>query len=83
MKFLLVIGVMAALAVGIGVLGSRSEPVGNPDVYNRIASLTDCAELQREFDQADANRAISDDPSIQTEYMKAADDRMEEIGCYG
>lgn len=45
--------------------------------------MTDCAALQREFDQAEENRAISNDPSIQTAYMTAADNRMEEVGCYG
>jgi hypothetical protein len=28
---------------------------GNPDVYARILAMTDCAALQNEFDQAEAN----------------------------
>ena len=55
---------------------------GSPDVYARISSLTDCSALQQEFDQAEANRSISRDPSIQTSYMVAADERMREVGCY-
>jgi hypothetical protein len=62
--------------------GCGSEP-GNPDVYARINAMTDCAELQREFDQADANRSLPTDDDIPIAYMKAADERMDEIGCYG
>jgi hypothetical protein len=80
-KFLLVIVVAVAVVVGLAALGSSSEPEGNPDVYSRISSLTDCAELQREFDTADANRKFSDDPEIQTSYMEAAHERMQELGC--
>lgn len=41
----------------------------------RIAGLTDCVALQAEFDQADRNGVV--------EYMKVADKRMKEVGCYG
>jgi hypothetical protein len=47
---------------------------GNPDVYDRLLSMTDCSKLQDEFDIADENKNIG--------YMSAADQRMKEIGCY-
>lgn len=65
---------VACLVLIVTLSGCGSKE-GNPDVYNRIASLTDCSELQREFDIADSNN--------QTDYMKAADERMREVGCYG
>lgn len=69
--------------VAIGLAGCASSQPGSPDVYARINAMTDCVALQHEFDQADENRAISSDPSIQTSYMKAANNRMRELGCYG
>lgn len=83
MKFFLVLAVVVAVVVGLAALSTSSEPEGNPDVYSRISSLNDCAELQREFDTADANRRFSDDSEIQTSYMEAAHERMQELGCYG
>jgi len=72
--------------------GSSSEPTttpslpGEPDVYARIAAETDCAALQDEFDTADAAHERADAGSHAAEvalsYMQAADDRMEEVGCY-
>lgn len=47
---------------------------GNPDVYDRILKMTDCPALQDEFNIAEENTNIG--------YMKAADQRMREIGCY-
>lgn len=47
---------------------------GNPDVYDRLLKLTDCPALQDEFNIAEENTNIG--------YMKAADQRMREIGCY-
>lgn len=61
-------------------------PVGNPAVYERIANTTDCAELQAEFDTAEAAHqraeAGSIDADIAVAYMKAADAQMEKAGCY-
>ena len=57
--------------------GGESRP-GNPDVYERIESETDCAALQEEFDTAEAGP-----PSEwKVPYMEAADARMRELGCY-
>lgn len=52
-------------------------------MYTRIASLTDCAQLQREFDLAEAThqRGGTWGP-IGTAYMQAADTRMRQVGCY-
>ena len=63
-------------------------PPGRAEVYERIAALTDCAALQREFDQAETNgraaraRGDLDLSRISTSYMEAADKRMREAGCY-
>lgn len=61
-------------------------PVGNPAVYERINSLTDCADLQVEFDTAEAAHqraeAGSIDADIAVAYMKAADTQMVKAGCY-
>jgi len=59
---------------------------GNPDVYNRILSMNDCASLQGEFDQAFENSEIQEPGTDQHQwsvgYMTAADDRMKALGCY-
>jgi hypothetical protein len=59
---------------------------GNPDVYARILSSTDCATLQNEFDQAEENLTLQEPGTPEYSwglgYMKASDDRMREIGCY-
>jgi len=74
---------LAPFVAALALAGCGSDDQsGSPDVYARIASLTDCSALQQEFDQAEANRSISRDPSIQTSYMVAADERMREVGCY-
>jgi hypothetical protein len=80
----------AALLAGCGEGGSDGggDRPGSPEVYARIESLTDCRELQREFDVADENHGIQSDEGdltmmrISTSYMKAADERMRALGCY-
>lgn len=88
---------VAAICVFIGVFSLfPSDPQtvdeymnkygGNPDIYNKILSLTDCTLLQEEFDQAYANSQIQSPGTPQhkwsTGYMTAADNRMKEISCY-
>ena len=51
-----------------------------PAVWARIQELTDCDELQRQFDIADANRKADLDRAIQI--MDAVDDRMRTVDCY-
>lgn len=59
---------------------------GNPDVYKRILSLNDCALLQDEFNQAEANTKLQAPGTEQYKwslgYMTAADDRMKALNCY-
>lgn len=50
-------------------------------VVSRIEAETNCPALQREFDNAEANRAINGERAVA--YMKMAEDRMREIGCDG
>jgi len=63
-----------------------SEFGGSPEVYARIQSLSDCAALQSEFDQAEQNLSLQEPGTQQYRwglgYMKASDDRMKEISCY-
>jgi peptidyl-tRNA hydrolase len=61
---------------------------GNPKVYARIEAMTDCGQLQEQFDIAEANqfrdidRGRTDLAEASTAYMQAADERMREVGCY-
>jgi hypothetical protein len=62
-------------------------PPGDQAVYARIAGMTDCAALQKEFDtaatnhDADLKRGTLDLAKISTAYMQAAQDRMRAVGC--
>jgi hypothetical protein len=82
-KALILLTAVAALTA----CGSTTEDrPGDPGVYERIAGLNDCDALQGEFDTADANHQRAEGGSEQaraaTAYMKAADERMREVGCY-
>ena len=74
-----------AVAVLAGC-GSGSDSPGNPAVYDRINSTSDCDALQREFDTAYANHqraeAGSDLALAASGYMDAADERMKDLDCY-
>ena len=73
---------VAAVAAAVLLIGcSSDQPPANSNtnqtsdiVFDRINSLTDCDELQHQFDIADSNN--------QVDYMKAADARMRAVGCY-
>lgn len=60
---------------------------GNPAVYARIEASTSCTELQREFDiamdTAEAREPGDPHRDLSLSYARAADNRMEELGCYG
>lgn len=60
---------------------------GDPAVWARIEGGTDCATLQSEFNTAmdNAERRSPGDPlrDLSMDYAEAADERMEEVGCYG
>jgi hypothetical protein len=82
-KALILLTAVAALTA----CGSTTEDrPGDPGVYERIAASEDCAALQKEFDTASANHdraeAGSDQGGGAPAYMKAADERMGEVGCY-
>lgn len=82
-----IVSMLTALLAGCGNTSSTNDRSGDPDVYARIAALTDCDELQREFDtamdNADARPARDPLGEIAESYGEAADGRMREIGCYG
>jgi hypothetical protein len=58
---------------------------GSRIAIEAILGYTDCATLQRTFEDADANREAfgvgSDRSREQLGRMAAADDRMDELGC--
>jgi hypothetical protein len=64
----------------------QAEYGGSSAVYSRIDRMTDCAALQAEFDTASANNYREEPGSASFQatlgYMRAADNRMEEVGCY-
>lgn len=92
MKLAVVCLVLIFALTGCG--GSSSDPavdnnermIGNSEVYERIASMTSCTELQREFDIAYDNVEAREpgDPlrEISQSYGDAAHNRMQEVGCY-
>jgi hypothetical protein len=69
-----------------GVTFAATGP-GSPEVYKRIAAMTDCAAIQQERDTADANakrdreRGRPDLAEIAASYRSAAEVRMEDFGC--
>lgn len=91
---LCIICIVAAIAIQAAENSSKAKTAkdyvdefgGNPDVYASILAMTDCASLQNKFDQAEENLALQEAGTPQYKwglgYMKAADDRMREIGCY-
>jgi len=90
MVFLVALAVAAAgiiVAVTSAGDGGKSRP-GSPAVYSRIESLTNCSQLQAEFNTAAANYDSRDRQTCRTDlteidrtYMEAADKRMRELGC--
>lgn len=78
-----------AMLAGVVLAGcGRSAKPGNQAVYGRIASMTNCAALQAQFNTASANHDRElhrnlDLAEIDTSYMEAADARMEDLGCGG
>lgn len=82
--------VAAVLAIAVASCGGEEseERPGEPSVYDAIAAETDCQALQESFDRAEATSKREGGTAewswseIGLAYMKAADERMEEIGCY-
>jgi len=88
---------LAALVLSIAILACGSsapkpktayikEYGGSATVYQTILALTDCAELQNQFNTASGNNAREQAGSTNFKatlgYMTAADERMKELGCY-
>lgn len=70
---------------------ANSSPAARPGsaaVYEAIEAETDCAELQTTFDRAWENweqakvRGDTAEREWTRSYMAAADDRMQQVGCY-
>lgn len=51
-----------------------ADPPVSPAVFERIEAMDRCPDLQEEFDVAESHG--------NAEVMRAADDRMREIGCH-
>lgn len=66
---------MAVLLVGCMESPTTTLTNDEQTVINRISRLTDCDELQRQFDIADSRNKVA--------YMEAAHQRMQAVGCYG
>lgn len=66
--------------------GFAEEYGGATNAYERVLTLTDCAELQEEFDTAfersETSEASTDHHKAAVGFMEAADARMSEVGCY-
>jgi len=90
---------LAALVLSIAILACGSsapkpktaddyikEYGGSANVYQTILALTDCAELQNQFNTASGNNAREQAGSTNFKatlgYMTAADERMKELSCY-
>ena len=79
-------GVVLVIILAIVKVASPSRP-GDPSVYTRIDNATDCGQLRREFNTADANhsrdlaRGRADLAEISMSYMEAAQARMGQLGC--
>jgi len=85
----LTVSALVAIAALTGCSSTPSAPAGSADVHNRIKSLTDCTELQKEFDNADAagkrnrDNGNLDLSKASTAYMETAFARQNELKCFG
>ena len=67
---------------------TQEDRPGSPEVYARIDKLTDCNELQKQFDLAEQTSQRPGGPQgatwseIGIAYMNAADERLRKVGCY-
>lgn len=88
-KWIIAAAVVFFLAVGMLINSSEpaeSEKIGSKIVYERIDSITNCKELQQEFNQAmdnaEARQPGDEFRKISIDYATYADNRMRIIGCY-
>ena len=79
---------LACLGPSLATPGDYVEEFGGDiAVYTRILSMTDCTELQREFERADENAKLQE-PGTQKYrasigYRTAADNRLKDVECVG
>ena len=60
---------------------------GDVTIYTHILEMTDCTELQREFERADENSRLQEPGTQEYKasigYRTAAENRMKEVECAG
>ena len=78
--YLYAAGIFAVVVFCLWAVFKPEPPPGEPAVYERIRSLTDCSALQQEFDTAAASHDRGGG-EVATSYMQAAQDRMRQLGC--
>ena len=79
---------LACLGPTLATPGDYVEKFGGDiAVYTRILEMTDCTELQREFERADENIKLQESGTEEYRwsmgYRTAADNRMKEVECEG
>ena len=82
---------LVSLACGAPTLLTPGDYVeefgGDISIYTRILEMTDCTELQREFERADENVKLQESGTQEYRwsigYRTAADNRMKEVECAG
>lgn len=79
---------LACLTPALATPGDYIEEFGGDiTIYTRILEMTDCTELQREFERADENSKLQepDTPEYRASigYRTAADNRMKDVECAG
>ena len=76
---------LAASAIILTGCSTNDAKPGNAAVYEEIAAMTDCVELQATFDRNmdDVERRDPGDPlrDVVFGYANAANDRMRDLGC--
>ena len=85
---ILCLATLACLTPSMATPGDYIEKYGGDvTIYTRILTLTDCTELQREFERADEMIKLQepDTPEYRASlgYRTAADNRMKEVECEG
>jgi hypothetical protein len=79
---------LACLGPTLATPGDYVEEFGGEiAIYTRILEMTDCTELQREFERADENAKLqasgTQEYRASIGYRTAADNRMKEVECAG
>ena len=85
---LLCLASLACLGPGLATPGDYVDRFGGDiTIYTRILQMTDCTELQREFERADESSKQqapgTQEYQMSIGYRTAADNRMKEVECAG